>query len=162
VLGHLAHRGHLARRGRQAPEGLEGPPGPEGPQGPQGPPGPQGPRGEQGLPSETVEVATPEVVAMGTIRTTKTSGLEAEAVVLQGYNVTEVTWEEGRCKVTLTGIDYDSSKYVTLVTPIFRSMSCYVRSERNQLVVYLIDLYPGLTYMEYITGRFSFVVYEVP
>ena len=91
---------------------------------------------------------------MGTIRISP----GAETVVLQGYNVTEVGWTRATdtyiCRITLTGIDYDSSKYVTLVTPIIRPMNCYVRSERNQLVIYFVDLNPS--------RLFSFAVYEVP
>ena len=152
--------------GLEGPQGSEGSPGLEGPQGSQGPPGPQGPQGEQGLPSETVEVATPEIVAMGTIKTTS-SKMGSEAIVLQGYNVAEVTCggAGGRgCSITLTGIDEDSSKYVAVVTPIGKTyVGCYVSYvsfTKNQLEVSIIggtsDIY------QYITGRFSFVVYKVP
>ena len=152
-------------QGPEGPQGSEGPPGPEGPQGPQGPPGPQGPQGEQGLPSETVEAATPEIVAMGTIKTTTTKTRGSEAIVLQGYNVAEATCGGARgCSITLTGIDYDSSKYVTVVTPIGKTyVGCYVSFvsfSKNQLQVSVIGGTSGIA--QYFTGRFSFVVYKVP
>jgi len=153
--------------GLEGPQGSEGPPGPEGPQGSQGPPGPQGPQGEQGLPSETVEAATPEIVAMGTIKTTVTKTGGSEVIVLQGYNVAEATagGAGGRgCRITLTGIDYDSSKYVTVVTPIGKTyVGCYVSFvsfSKNQLEVSVIGGTSDI--VEYFTGRFSFVVYKVP
>ncbi len=147
--------------GPEGPQGAQGAPGPEGPQGPQGL---QGPQGEQGPSGEQVPAGVSMIVAMGTI-TTAARYFESEVIVSEAYNVTEATWDQWGeyCRITLTGIDYDTSRYVTVVTPIDSSLvSYYVRSDNNQLLVSLVDLKPGLTYGKSITGRFSFVVYEVP
>lgn len=139
------------------PTGLQGPQGPPGPQGLQGPPGPQGPpgtpgadttQGEQGLPGPSM------VVAMGII----SSG----GTVIQGYNVSEATWDDinERYSITLTGIDYDSSQYVTVITTCSARTACGYGSVGNKLVVELVngerDGERGGK------GRFSFVVYQVP
>jgi len=100
--------------------GAPGPVGPEGPQGPTGATGPTGPTGATGPagPTGPVGPAGPNmVVAMGTVTNTG-SFQEQEAL-----NVDSVTWNSAqeRWEITLGGINYVSSNYVTVVSGVFRT-----------------------------------------
>lgn len=135
------------------PPSSEGPPGPQGPPGPEGPPGPQGLPGPQGPPDSPGEQAALgyRVVAMGVVT--------EEGEIVQGYNVTEVVWDTAQrmYRVTLAGIDYESSRYVTVITPAGHNWSCGYGSRDNQL---LVILYAGARARE--RGGFSFIVFQVP
>ncbi len=156
----------LSCTGPEAAQGPPGPPGPQGPQGlqgaqgPPGPPGPQGPQGLQGTqgppgPKSEQGAAGPNIVAaMGMIG--------VDGAVMQGYNITEVTWDETyKCyRITLTGINYDVSQYVTIIQPFRGDVDLSYTSDDNQLVVTLIQTF-AVTGTTGIKTRFSFVVYEV-
>ena len=81
-----------------------------GPQGPQGQKGDKGDTGDQGLQGVQGEPGPNMIVAMGNIL--------ANGTISQGYNVASVTWDTAnlRYQITLAGITYSSSDYVTLVT----------------------------------------------
>ncbi|MFC1906679.1 hypothetical protein ACFLW8_01135 [Chloroflexota bacterium] len=142
------------------PTGLQGPPGPQGPIGPQGEPGlglqgPQGERGPQGIEGPAAKPSEQGadgniVVAMGFIT--------REVTIAQGYNINEVIWDSGyeRYVITLTDIDYEVSRYVTVVTPALNGMLCGYGSHDNKLWVTLS------TGERSAKGNFSFVVYQIP
>lgn len=121
------------------PAGLQGPQGAPGPQGEQGLPGPQGGQGEQGPPGPNM------IVAMGVIG--------HAGSIIQGYNIAKVAYNPNyiEYRITLTGIDYDRMRYVTIVTPFTTSLSCDISSEGGQLVLTFSD-----------PQAFSFMVCQVP
>jgi len=141
--------------GEQGPAGLpgeKGPPGPAGPPGPEGSPGPAGPPGlssEQGSQLQT----TPTIVAMGMIT--------SDAEVAYGYNVISADWKaEDRMiyyVVTFTGIDYESSQYVTLVTATGALKACSHYWQDNKLLVRMHNLEGSDA-----KGPFTFIVCRVP
>lgn len=132
-------------QGEQGPQGPEGPQGPQGEQGPQGPEGPQGPQGEQGLPGPNM------IVAMGMISATGT--------LMQDYNVGTVTWNDGlkRWEVELTGINYNFTDYVTVVTAHYTSGTC-----TSGAISGLLTIYPQDSSGAGVKIAVSFVVLQVP
>lgn len=139
--------------GLQDPAGSQGPIGPQGKQGPPGPRGPQGERGPQGIEGSAAAARVPGpqwVVAMGFI--TK------EITVSHGYNISEVIWDSGyeRYVITLTGIGYEVSRYVTVITPTRTDVQVGYGTHDNKLWV-------TLNYGErWSRANFSFIVYEIP
>jgi hypothetical protein len=140
-------------KGDTGDTGLQGIQGPQGLQGEQGPVGPQGEQGPQGLPGPSM------IVAMGTI--------DKDGTVVQGYNVAGVTlyipFQYGY-EVTLTGITYEPSNYVTLVTPgpaaypgTSNVTGCRFFSSNGKLRVSLLD-----ENGDNVWGLFSFVILAVP
>ena len=81
--------------------GAEGPVGPQGPEGPTGPAGAAGPAGPAG---------PNMVVAMGRVTSAGSVG--------EDLNVDSVSWDSDlqRWEITLDGISYASSNYVTVVS----------------------------------------------
>ena len=106
--------------------------GAKGEQGPQGEPGPN------------------MIVAMGNIES---------GVVQQGYNITSCVWDDSAQAyvITLTGIDYEASNYVTLVTPAGPNITTY-SSLNGKLYVYVL-LPNSITGIE---GGFCFMVLATP
>jgi hypothetical protein len=110
--------------------------------------GDRGDAGIQGLPGD----AGPNmIVAIGNI--------QSNGTIQQGYNVTSATWDavQLRYEITLTGINYASFNYVTLVT-LLSGGSGYVAKTNyasGQLIVYIYDNV-GNT----VQGYFNFVVLD--
>jgi len=116
-----------------------------GPQGPQGATGAQGPRGAQGVPGPNM------VVAMGNF---------INGQVNKGYNVTNVIfYTDHAYHITLTGITYNCSAYVALVTLQLGGSGFTVRTAcfSGDLVVYIYDAAGNP-----IEAWFSFVVLGIP
>jgi hypothetical protein len=89
--------------------GAPGPVGPEGPQGPAGPAGATGPAGPGGPAGPNM------IVAMGRVSNTGS--------IQEALNVDSVTWNSAQewWEITLDGINYVSSNYVTVVSGVFRT-----------------------------------------
>ena len=138
--------------GAPGPVGPEGPPGPAGPAGATGPTGPAGAAG----PAGPVGPAGPNmVVAMGTV--TNTGSFQEQAAL----NVASVTWNSAqeRWEITLGGINYVSSNYVTVVSGVFRTgVSGYANhsSLNGKLLVKIFA-----SNATPIKEGFSFVVFDV-
>jgi hypothetical protein len=105
------------------------------------------------------------IVAMGII---ELSGYAHEGrwvyeYLVEGYNVTKVTWDEDNMvyRVKLTGIDYDTSQYMTVATPNPDLISIFWcttdDSEEGELLVACYDIHA-----EMVKKSFSFVVYQMP
>jgi hypothetical protein len=136
--------------GAQGPVGLTGPEGPQGPAGATGPTGATGPAGSVGPQGP----AGPSmIVAMG--RVTRTGSIGAS------LNVSSVTWnsDDDWWEVTINGTDYLDSKYVTVVSAVFRTgVSGYANHDSvgGKLLVKIFDA-DGTPIKE----GFSFVVFNV-
>ncbi len=137
-------------QGPAGPQGPIGPPGKQGSSGPQGLQGERGPQGIEGIAATPNDQRTNMIIAMGFI--TK------EVKVSHGYNINEVIWDSGyeRYVITLTDIDYEASRYVTVVTPTINGMQSGYGSHDNKLWVTLAS---GERRAR---GNFSFVVYQAP
>ena len=105
------------------------------------------------------------IVAMGII---EPSGYVEEGkwvytYLAEGYNVTEVTWDEDDMVYTvkLIGIDYDTSQYMTVATPNPDSTGIFWcatdDSEEGDLMVACYNAYG-----EMVKEPFSFIVYQMP
>jgi hypothetical protein len=143
VLAAVALALALALPGPQGPAGPAGPQGPAGAQGPQGPAGPQGPQGPAG---------PGMIVAMG--RVSRTGSIGA------ALNVSSVTWnsDDDWWEVTINGTDYLDSRYVTVVSAVFRTgVSGYANHDSvgGKLLVKIFDA-DGTPIKE----GFSFVVFN--
>jgi len=137
--------------------GAPGPVGPEGPQGPTGATGPTGPTGATGPagPTGPVGPAGPNmVVAMGTVTNTG-SFQEQEAL-----NVDSVTWNSAqeRWEITLGGINYVSSNYVTVVSGVFRTGVSGYANHSSAGGKLLVKMFASNTTP--IKEGFSFVVFD--
>ena len=140
--------------------GAPGPVGPEGPQGPAGPAGATGPTGPAGTAGPTgaagpVGPAGPNmVVAMGTVTNTG-SFQEQEAL-----NVDSVTWNSAqeRWEITLGGINYVSSNYVTVVSGVFRTGVSGYANHSSASGKLLVKMFASNTTP--IKEGFSFVVFD--
>ena len=111
--------------GEQGTQGVKGDPGPTGQKGDQGDPGLLGPPGPAG---------PNMIVAMGHIA--------SNGAITHRYNVENCTWNDTnhRYEITLTGIEYMSNQYVTLVTPWFvGGRSAGYASTGGQLTVVIWD-----------------------
>jgi hypothetical protein len=133
--------------GAQGPVGPEGPQGPAGLVGPEGPQGPTGPEGLQGPAGPSM------IVAMGRV--------SRDGSIGAALNVSSVSWNSGQewWEVTLNGTDYLDSKYVTVVSTVFRTgVSGYAdhSSVGGKLLVEIFD-----TNGTPIKEGFSFVVFDV-
>lgn len=133
--------------GAQGPIGLAGPDGPQGAAGLAGSVGPQGPAGPAGPAGPSM------VAAMGRVSSTGSVGA--------ALNVTSVTWnsDEEWWEITLDGINYLDSEYVTVVSGVFRTgVSGYADhgSVSGKLLVKIFDA-DGTPIKE----GFSFVVFNV-
>jgi hypothetical protein len=89
------------------------------------------------------------VVAMGNIL--------ADGTISRGYNVTSVTWDANNIcyLIALTGMSYNQSNYVTLVTPGGDFLGRY-GSFSGDLLVRIYD------WSGPVQGPFSFVVLQTP
>jgi len=108
--GEQGPKGDTGEQGIQGVPGIQGATGPAGTQGVQGQEGAAGPQGESG---------PNMIVAMGYIAN---SGAPTyDVTIIQEYNVTSCSWNAANqwCEITLTGISYSRSDYVTLVTPSY-------------------------------------------
>ena len=130
-------------KGEQGPKGDTGAQGSQGVQGVKGDTGDQGPQGIQG------PVGPNMIVAMASVK--------SDGTILQGYNVTSVTWTSYNYQIALTGISYDYADYVTLVTTGSSMLHADYGSASNMLIVMITDN-AGAP----VTGAFSFVVLEIP
>jgi len=136
--------------------GAPGPVGPEGPQGPAGPAGatgPTGPAGATGSAGPAGPAGPNMVVAMGVV--TNTGSIQ------EALDVDSVTWNSAqeRWEITLHGINYVSSNYVTVVSGVFRTgVSGYANhsSVSGKLLVKMFAS-NGTAIKE----GFSFVVFDV-
>jgi hypothetical protein len=141
--------------------------GPQGPQGVQGVPGAtgetgaQGPQGIQGIPGATGETGAqgPQgvpgpnmIVAMGNV--------DSDGTVHLGYNVTSCTWNAGesRYDITLTGISFFYTDYVTLVTPGDSGLRAATYGSVSGKL--LVNIYNSAG--NPIQGYFSFMVLATP
>ncbi len=130
------------------PTGLQGPPGPQGPIGPQGeqgPPGLQGHQGERGPQGIEGPAAKPSEQGAGRNMVVAMGFITKQVTIAQGYNINEVIWDSGyeRYEITLTDIDYEVSRYVTVVTPKINGMLCGYGSHDNKLWVFPVVM--GIT-----------------
>lgn len=123
--------------------GAVGPQGPRGETGPAGAAGVQGPQGIQGEPGPNMIVAMGNVLANGSVSC--------------GYNVGSVSWDaaNSRYQITLTGVNYVPTDYVTVVTPGGEFLGRY-DGLSGRLLVYLYDLSGQAQ------GPFSFIVLKTP
>jgi hypothetical protein len=133
--------------------GVQGPVGPEGLQGPVGATGPTGPAGATGPTGPAGPAGPNMVVAMG--RVTNTGSIP------EALNVDSVTWNSAQeqWEITLDGINYVSSNYVTVVSGVFRTgVSGYANhsSVSGKLLVKMFAS-NGTAIKE----GFSFVVFDV-
>ena len=136
--------------------GAQGPVGPEGPQGPAGPAGatgPTGPAGATGSAGPAGPAGPNMVVAMGVVTNTGT--------IQEALDVDSVTWNSAqeRWEITLDGMNYVSSNYVTVVSGVFRTgVSGYANhsSVSGKLLVKMFAS-NGTAIKE----GFSFVVFDV-
>lgn len=138
--------------GAQGLQGIQGIQGVKGDTGATGPQGIQGATGATGAMGATGAAGPNMIVAMGTV--------DWDGNLLQGYSVTSVVWNEtayGRWEITLTGITYKRSDYVTLVTPFFNTvvMSHYLDSGGKLFVI----MHNGSSYVK---CGFSFMVLAIP
>jgi len=138
--------------------GAPGPVGPEGPQGPAGPAGATGPTGPAGAsgptgPTGPVGPAGPNmVVAMGTVSNTGS--------IQEALNVDSVTWNSAqeRWEITLDGINYVSSSYVTVVSGVFRTGVSGYANHSSVSGKLLVKMFASNTTP--IKEGFSFVVFD--
>jgi len=132
-------------------QGPVGPTGPEGPQGPVGPAGATGPTGPAGATGPAGPAGPSMIVAMGRVSSDGSLG--------KALNVTSVTWNSGlqRWEITLTGINYLFSNYVTIVSCVgTTALYATYGSISGKLSVYVFDA-DGTPIKE----GFSFVVFNV-
>ena len=101
--------------GPQGPVGPQGPQGQTGATGPTGPAGATGPAGPAGAAGPAGPAGPNMIVAMGRVSNTGS--------IAEELNVDSVTWNsaEERWEITLDGINYVSSSYVTVVSGVFRT-----------------------------------------
>ncbi len=97
---------------------------------------------------------SPVIVAMGTIG--------PDATVYEGYNVDNCTWNASqlRYQITITGVSYSISNYVTLVAPInfgSATVSTYTQDGSGNLLVYMYDVSNNI-----VQAPFSFMVLANP
>ena len=111
----------------------------------------KGDRGEAGVQGLQGDAGPNMIVAVGNIQSSGT--------IQQGYNVTSATWDavQLRYEITLTGINYASFNYVTLVTLLSggSGRTAETNYASGQLVVYIYDSV-GNT----VQGYFNFVVLD--
>jgi len=136
--------------------GAPGPVGPEGPQGPAGPAGATGPAGPAGAtgPTGPAGPAGPNmIVAMG--RVTNTGSVQ------EALNVDSVTWNSAQesWEITLDGINYVSSNYVTVVSGVFRTGVSGYANHSSVSGKLLVKMFASNTTP--IKEGFSFVVFDV-
>jgi hypothetical protein len=122
--------GSQGEKGDTGAAGAKGDTGDQGLQGIQGPPGPN------------------MIVAMGNINSNGT--------ILQGFNVTSVTWTGHSYDIALTGITYSSNDYVTLVTMVQSGARTYYTSYASGHL--FLNIYNNLG--ESVQERFHFVVLD--
>ena len=136
-------------QGPVGPEGPQGPAGPAGATGPTGPAGPAGPAGPGGPAGPNMVVAMGVVTNTGTIQ-------EQEAL-----NVDSVTWNSAqeRWEITLDGINYVSSNYVTVVSGVFRTGVSGYANHSSASGKLLVKMFASNTTP--IKEGFSFVVFDV-
>jgi hypothetical protein len=98
-----------------------------GPTGAKGDTGATGAQGIQGVPGPNM------IVAMGNIK--------QDLTILQGYQVDNVTWDAGQLwyDIALTGIDFNNSNYVTVVTPVFPGGGASYNSAGGHLIVTVLN-----------------------
>jgi len=138
--------------------GAPGPVGPEGPQGPAGPAGATGPTGPAGTAGPTgaagpVGPAGPNmVVAMGRVSNT--------GIIQERLNVYTVTWNSAQeyWEITLDGINYVSSNYVTVVSGVFRTGVSGYANHSSASGKLLVKMFASNTTP--IKEGFSFVVFD--
>ena len=109
--------------------------------------GDTGAQGIQGIQGVQGEPGPNMIVAMATVK--------GDGTILQGYNVTSVTWTSYNYQIALTGISYDYADYVTLVTSA-DALHAQYSSASNMLTVMILDN-AGAP----VTGAFSFMVLDV-
>lgn len=87
------------------------------------------------------------------------ANIEPDGTINDGYNVTHVTYAYGAYFITLTGIDYDCSSYVTLATLGLSNIARAVQTScfSNELTVHIKDS-AGNPVQDF----FHFVVLKVP
>ena len=126
------------------PQGVKGDTGAQGVQGIQGTQGVQGIQGEPG-PSMTV--------AMGFV--------SSDGYLLDGYNVTQALWVDPQeCyAIILTGISYDPTHYVTLVTES-TSAGGHSASFSSSMGMLIVQIRDGAN--NSVKNAFSFMVLECP
>ena len=105
--------GPQGEQGIQGEKGDTGAQGLQGTQGIQGEKGDKGDTGDQGLQGIEGPAGPNMILAMGAIA--------ASGAIDYGYNVDNCTWNASfsRYEITLTGIPYWYSSYVTIVTPTY-------------------------------------------
>ncbi len=111
--------------------------------------GEQGPQGDQGIQGIQGERGPNMIVAMGNIK--------EDGTIYEGYNVTSVTLDGGYYVITLTGITYTSSSYVTVVTPSTYLMYHFYTEADGKL---LVGMRTGG--FAFVPCSFSFMVLECP
>jgi hypothetical protein len=145
-------------KGEQGPQGETGAPGATGPAGPQGiqgakgETGAQGIQGIQGIKGDKGDPGPSMIVAMGFI--------VGNGTFSSGHNITSCTWNttDKWYEITLTGIDYSFSDYVTLVTPAGSDgISADVHGTAGKLIVKVYNSAGSQTMCS-----FSFMVLECP